>query len=190
MHRHHIIPRHMGGDDSEDNLTPPISVALHAEFHRLLWLDFGRSEDFIAWKALAGRITPEEARLMAAKAGQDKSDTYRASRPFAAAAMLNSVTSETCSRGGKAANSKLLEWQRENRDAFLRQCAENGRRKTPKQHIPHEYLGDRYESKKALQAAHGMSICGFYGKLRRGEIKRLDREIANQEKTDGPAART
>lgn len=66
MHRHHLIPRHMGGNNSEENLTPPISIELHAEFHRLLWLDFGKVEDFIAWKALSGRIKSEEARLAVA----------------------------------------------------------------------------------------------------------------------------
>ena len=80
MHRHHLVPKHMGGDDSEENLTPPISVELHAEFHRWLWIDGGRMEDYIAWKALSGRMTSEEARLAAAKAGQKKSIMYKESR--------------------------------------------------------------------------------------------------------------
>ena len=33
-HKHHIIPKHMGGDNSKMNLTPPISVELHAAFHK------------------------------------------------------------------------------------------------------------------------------------------------------------
>ena len=27
-HKHHILPKHMGSDNSPDNLTPPISVEL------------------------------------------------------------------------------------------------------------------------------------------------------------------
>jgi len=65
MHRHHIIPKHLGGSDSEENLTPPISVKLHAEFHRDLYEALGHVEDKIAWKALSGRITNEQVRLKA-----------------------------------------------------------------------------------------------------------------------------
>ena len=61
-HRHHLIPKRLGGDDSEENLTPPISLKLHAEFHRLLWEDFGQRADFIAWKVLSGQTTTREAR--------------------------------------------------------------------------------------------------------------------------------
>ena len=41
-HKHHIIPRHMGGTDEPSNLTPPISVALHAALHKDLWEHFGK----------------------------------------------------------------------------------------------------------------------------------------------------
>jgi hypothetical protein len=34
-HIHHIQPKHMiGVDNSSDNLTPPISVVLHAALHK------------------------------------------------------------------------------------------------------------------------------------------------------------
>lgn len=185
MHRHHLIPKRLGGTDIEDNLTPPISIKLHAEFHRWLWLDGGNVEDFIAWKALSGRMTAEQARLAAAKVGQDRSIAYQESRVVAARALQIHATQETCAKGGRAASIKLRDWQVANRTRFLEQCSINGKMKGPKQYIPHEYRGVRYVSKKALQAAHSMSICGFYGKLRRGEIIRLDREIANLEKANG-----
>jgi len=44
----------MGGDDSPDNITPPISIALHAELHKDLYEHFGKTEDFLAWKGLLG----------------------------------------------------------------------------------------------------------------------------------------
>ena len=77
LHKHHLIPKHMGGTDDPSNLTPPISIELHAEFHRDLWECFGFKQDYIAWQALSGRITTEEARLAAAKIGQDNSKKYK-----------------------------------------------------------------------------------------------------------------
>lgn len=63
-HKHHIIPRHMGGTDHPSNLIE-LTVEDHAEAHRLLYEKYSRQEDFIAWKALSGQITKEEARRLA-----------------------------------------------------------------------------------------------------------------------------
>jgi hypothetical protein len=59
MHIHHIIPKHMGGTDSPENLIE-LSVEEHAEAHRLLFEKYGLWEDEIAWKGLAGIIGKEE----------------------------------------------------------------------------------------------------------------------------------
>ncbi len=67
MHRHHILPKHMGGTDDEWNLTAPITIEEHAEAHRILFELHGKVQDYIAWKCLSGRITNEEARIMASK---------------------------------------------------------------------------------------------------------------------------
>jgi hypothetical protein len=56
-HKHHIVPRHMTGDvydNSPDNITPPISVAMHAALHKDLFEYYGKTEDFLAWKNLEG----------------------------------------------------------------------------------------------------------------------------------------
>jgi len=172
-HRHHIIPRHMGGTDDESNLTPPIPIKEHAELHRELWEKHGYVEDYIAWKALDGRITGEQARLMAAKAGQDRSDLYKESRQRSGAHLNEVRTFECCSKGGTAAAPKLIEWQHNNREEFIRQCATNGKSVGPKLEIPHVYMGLWFKSKKDLQEHFNMSRSGFYGKLRRGEIQRL-----------------
>lgn len=44
----------MGGTDDPLNLTPPISIPLHAEFHRDLYETLGHQEDYVAWKNLLG----------------------------------------------------------------------------------------------------------------------------------------
>lgn len=173
QHRHHILPIRLGGTNDEDNLTPPISTQLHAIFHKDLYEHYGMPEDYIAWKALEGRLTSEEARLMAAKAGQDKSEKYKNSRKELGDRLHKKSTPESRSKGGKTASKQLVEWQKQNAEEFKKQCSEHGKANGPKLYIPHEYQGIYYESKKALQEATGLSNCGFYGKLKRGKIKRL-----------------
>lgn len=171
LHRHHIIPKHMGGTDDEENLTPPISIEVHAAFHKDLWDFYGKIEDFIAWKALSGRMTSEEARLAAALEGQKRSQKYQ-NRSLSS--HLSAVrTKETCSKGGKIASKKLVQWQRENKEQFHAQCAILGKETAEKLKIKHEYLGGVYESKKQLQEKHKMWNNKFYKLLASGDIKRL-----------------
>lgn len=54
-HRHHIVPKHDGGTDDEINLTPPVSVRMHAMFHYDRWRALGQTADRIAWLMLLGQ---------------------------------------------------------------------------------------------------------------------------------------
>ena len=58
-HKHHIIPRHMGGTDDPDNLIE-LTIEEHAESHRKLWEQHGRYQDYYAWQGLSGQIGKEE----------------------------------------------------------------------------------------------------------------------------------
>lgn len=58
-HKHHIIPKHMGGTDDPSNLIE-VTVEEHAELHKILWLENGKWQDKIAWLALSGRMGKEE----------------------------------------------------------------------------------------------------------------------------------
>ena len=58
-HKHHIIPKHMGGTDDTSNLIE-LTVEEHAEAHKLLWEQYGKKEDELAWKGLTGLIGKEE----------------------------------------------------------------------------------------------------------------------------------
>lgn len=175
MHIHHILPKHLGGTDDPDNLTPPISVEVHAAFHKDLWENLGHIEDFIAWKALSGRLTSEEARLMAAKAGQDKSEKYKESRKITGNIVKSFATKETRSKGGKTASFTLLQWQKNNIDVFKAQCSKIGKLSAERQKIPHLFKDTYYESKKQLQQENKMSNSKFYKLLNEGVILRLDK---------------
>ena len=62
-HTHHIIPKHMGGTDDPSNLIE-LTIEQHAEAHLKLYEEHGHWQDKVAYNALAGNITGEEARRL------------------------------------------------------------------------------------------------------------------------------
>ena len=54
-HIHHIIPRHAGGTDDPTNLVS-LTVEEHANAHKLLYEEFGRTQDKVAWLSLSGQL--------------------------------------------------------------------------------------------------------------------------------------
>jgi hypothetical protein len=70
-HKHHIIPRHMGGSNDKQNLIE-VSVERHAMFHYCNWKLWGKEEDKIAWRTLSGQMTLSEAQYAAIKLGAKK----------------------------------------------------------------------------------------------------------------------
>ena len=49
LHKHHIIPKHLGGSDDESNIIS-LTVEQHSEAHRILYETHGKIEDYLAWK--------------------------------------------------------------------------------------------------------------------------------------------
>lgn len=72
-HIHHIIPRHIGGTDDPDNLVE-LSVEEHAEAHLVLYEQYGREEDRMAWLGLSGQASKKEVCLIGYKLGRVKTD--------------------------------------------------------------------------------------------------------------------
>lgn len=64
-HKHHIIPKHMGGNDDPSNLIE-LTVEEHAAAHLELYKNYGKEQDKIAWQLLSGQINVDEARRSAA----------------------------------------------------------------------------------------------------------------------------
>jgi hypothetical protein len=51
-HKHHIIPKHVGGTDDPSNLIE-LTIEEHAEAHRILYEQYGRIQDKRAWMGLS-----------------------------------------------------------------------------------------------------------------------------------------
>ena len=79
-HKHHIIPKHMGGSDEPENIVE-ITIEEHAEEHRKLYEKHGHWQDLIAWKGLLGLLTSDECSFIAitegAKMGAKKANAIR-----------------------------------------------------------------------------------------------------------------
>lgn len=58
-HKHHIIPRHMGGTDDPSNLIE-LTIEEHAEAHKLLWEKHHKNEDLLAWQGLSNLLNKKE----------------------------------------------------------------------------------------------------------------------------------
>ena len=58
-HKHHIIPRHMGGSDESSNIVV-LSIEEHAEEHRKLWSQYGKWQDYLAYCALSKQVSVAE----------------------------------------------------------------------------------------------------------------------------------
>ena len=52
-YKHHVIPKHRGGNDDPSNLIE-VSYTQHCMFHFCEWQRLGLASDFKAWKMLKG----------------------------------------------------------------------------------------------------------------------------------------
>lgn len=79
-HKHHIVPKHAGGSDDPSNFIE-LTIEEHAEAHRILFEEFGRWQDRLAWQTLSGQITNAEANIQATKLANTGSGNARYGKP-------------------------------------------------------------------------------------------------------------
>ena len=70
-HKHHIIPRYMGGSNKASNLVE-VTVTQHAMFHFCNYQLWGNEEDRLAWLGLSGILPKEEYVYQLILLGQKK----------------------------------------------------------------------------------------------------------------------
>ena len=58
-HKHHKIPKHMGGTDDMDNIEE-LSIEDHAKAHKILYEKYGKWQDRIAWQGLLKLISKKD----------------------------------------------------------------------------------------------------------------------------------
>ena len=138
IHKHHIVPRHMGGTDHPDNIVE-LTIEEHADAHSLLYALYKNPFDKIAELSLLNMIDKSEAIRM-----------VQSERGKMGAAYTNKL------RRGKPVSEKKLaslchDWVVERRDGKIykvsnltRFCAEHGLNKAG---LKSAYQQDRWYRK-------------------------------------------
>lgn len=116
-HKHHIIPKHMGGTNDPSNLVE-VTIEKHAALHKQLWEDLGHWQDKLAWLSLSKQISHNDIRILKTKLYQDDL-IEKGDHKY--------LSSEYQSRLGKISQEKRkenktfvydYEWQKENSKFF------------------------------------------------------------------------
>jgi hypothetical protein len=102
-HKHHIIPKHMGGSDDESNLIE-LTVKEHAEAHLKLYEKYNKHEDLCAYYMLSGNV--EKFRKVYCKLGglasyEKRKQNGIAHLPFLGVNLSEEQKLEIASKGGK-----------------------------------------------------------------------------------------
>jgi hypothetical protein len=63
LHRHHIVPKHSGGSDEEDNFAY-LTIREHIIAHYLLWKIYKNPNDLRAMHMLGAKLTSEQRRIV------------------------------------------------------------------------------------------------------------------------------
>lgn len=113
-HKHHIIPKHMGGTDDSSNLVE-LTVAEHAEAHRVLFEKYGLEQDRIAWLALSGQITNEEAIKLASSAAHKGTAPWnkgKSGKPHSQETLIKMSTIKKGKWVSLKTRAKMSDWQK------------------------------------------------------------------------------
>jgi len=72
-HKHHILPKHAGGNDDAANLIE-LTIEDHAAAHKKLYELYGKIEDYCAWQGLIGSMEKQDIflELMSSKQIREK----------------------------------------------------------------------------------------------------------------------
>ena len=122
-HKHHIIPKHMGGSDDPSNIVE-LTVEEHAEAHKELYEKYNNEYDKIAWLGLSGQTSKQEVVKLSQSVG-GKEGARRAKEQ-----KKGLWSSETQAKNAKKTHNVC----RENKTGFWssEQQSENGKKSAKK----------------------------------------------------------
>jgi hypothetical protein len=171
-HKHHIIPRHAGGTDTPENLID-LTVAEHAEAHRLLFEKYGRWQDEVAWKALSGQIATAEINQIKNSERQrgEKNHMYGKPSPMRG----KKHTPESKDKIKSARKKQIIVHSEETKrkigdkhrgkltPTHVKQAvAESNRRRTGLKHKPHKNIGSKQNITKCPHCNKEGGISSMY----------------------------
>lgn len=112
-HKHHIIPKHMGGSDDPSNIIE-LSVEEHSQAHLKLYEQYGKKEDLCAYYMLSGKSQDPEFKKLVCSLGGIGSYTRRkelgiAHLPFLGKNLTTEEKKEISSKGGKVQGPRNAE---------------------------------------------------------------------------------
>ena len=110
-HKHHIVPKHMGGSDDTSNLVE-LTIEEHAQAHLDLYNEHGWHQDLVAHRMLLGQISKAEAIKELQK--KPKSIAWKKKKSEAMKGENNHMYGKTTSDEQKAAVSKAMKGKKKN----------------------------------------------------------------------------
>lgn len=152
IHKHHIIPKHMGGSDDPSNLIE-LSLEEHAEAHRKLYEEHGKWEDKVAWLSLSKQISCAEATKMA----QSLSNRGEKNAMFGMVGELNPNYKNRGENSPLFGKKQPKEWQIKKRKALL------GRKMTEEQ-IQKLRVPKSEQHKEKLRKPKPKVVCRIFDK--------------------------
>lgn len=109
-HKHHLLPKHLGGTDDPSNIVEGVNITRHAMFHYANWQLWKSEGDWIAYQALSGAISKEKTiELVLSYAGKKGGQIAKESGQLRKAALK-----QPC-HVRQSIGQKLSEWNDSNR---------------------------------------------------------------------------
>jgi hypothetical protein len=170
-HKHHIIPRYMGGPDTLENLVE-VTVTQHAMFHFCNYQLWGNEEDRIAWRALSRQITFDEAALEAMSLGGKKGGSKHKENKTGIFSLSPEERSKNSRNAGKIGGNK----NKENKTGICGRSPEKMRENGKK--------GGKVASAQKWQCAETGYVSNAAGLTRYQKARGID--TSKRIKVDGP----
>jgi hypothetical protein len=188
-HKHHIVPKHMGGSDDPENLIE-LTVEEHAKAHLSLYEKHGKKEDLCAYYMLSGNI--EKYRKVYAKLGGDACQKKRRQQGFVGAELFYGRKVSEQERLKNSSNGGKIQGPINSQNGHMKtiqklsDCSAAGKKggaKTillqkgafgdPEERKKVASLGGRVQGKINGENGHCKKIAqDYWQKVKRGELKR------------------